>query len=83
VTSLYGIVIGDKPMATERKNIPFRPDYKEVVLLAKLAEKRGLSASRLLGTALREMAERENVTVTDAEAEQARAEHEDRKEKPK
>ncbi len=69
-------------MATERKNIPFRPDFKEIVLLAKLAEKRGLSASRLLGTALREMAEREGVTATDEEIDTARTAHEERNKKP-
>lgn len=68
-------------MATERKNIPFRPDFKEIVLLAKLTEKRGLSASRLLGTALREMAEREGVAATDDEVEKARTDHEERTKK--
>jgi hypothetical protein len=59
-------------MASDRKFTAYRPDDEETVLLAKLAKKRGLSASRLIGTAIREMAQRDDVTATAEEITEAK-----------
>ncbi|WP_309707083.1 hypothetical protein [Armatimonas sp.] len=47
-------------MPSERKVIVFRPDEDEEKMVEYLLKIRGGSASRLLGTAIREMANREN-----------------------
>ena len=78
MVSHYDTIFIENHMPSERKYIPFRPDDRETVILSKLTEKRGLSASRLLGTAIREMAERDNISVSNEEIEEARIAREER-----
>lgn len=53
-------------MPSDRRTIHFRPDAEEESLLTQLTRLRGLSMSRVLGQALREMAKREGLTATAA-----------------
>jgi hypothetical protein len=50
-------------MATERATLAYRPDEEERRLLEALAKRYGLSKSRLIGLAVRQMAERDKVTT--------------------
>jgi hypothetical protein len=52
-------------MPSDRRYIPYRPDSVEEELLSKLSKMKGLSMSRLLGQALREMAAREGVVASE------------------
>jgi hypothetical protein len=49
-------------MSSSRAIVTYRPDTDEARLIALLSHKTGLDTSRLLGLAVRQMAEREGVT---------------------
>ena len=51
-------------MASDRKFTAYRPDDAETVLIQKLVTKRGGSVSRLIGTAIRFLAEQDEITAS-------------------
>ena len=58
-------------MPSERKVIAFRPDEDEDRIVAALAKKHGLPMTRVIGLALRQMAEKENVLKSPTQEEES------------
>lgn len=52
-------------MPSERKVVAYRPDSIEEKILSKMTKASGLSMARVIGTALREKANREGIIITD------------------